>query len=406
MVVYTTFQIVWFGILVFDFVRHLWTPDDLMNSVAYRFFIVLVVLPLALVVSGLVLRRARGNVVGLCLLLWCVTIMGESLSADSPLQPYNGYINTGWTGLWLLGLFFPNGRSAFPRAERWIRLLSASCIALVVIWPLFQPPLAAPNGGTGASPNPFSVSALTFLQPVANSLELGLLLGVVLLIVPSFIVRYRYGDERSRLQLRWLGWAFGVLVIALIPLSALGILQNNPTPYGVIGQLVVLGFSIYASLFPYIAVGNALLRHRLYDIDIIIRRTLQYSLLTGLLGLVYFGSVVLLQAILGQTTGERSPLVLVLSTLLIAGLFAPLRRRIQNFIDRRFYRQKYDAAKVLADFARIARDETDINQLTARLVAVVQETLQPEQVTLWLKPTTQRRWNQEEIRRSSESVQQ
>jgi hypothetical protein len=149
-------------------------------------------------------------------------------------------------------------------------------------------------------------------------------------------------------------------------------------------------FNVLFLFFP-ITVAIAILRYQLFDIDQIIRRTLQYSVLTGLLGLVYFGSVVLLQGILGQTTGERSPLVLVLSTLLIAGLFAPLRGRIQTIIDRRFYRQKYDAAKVLADFARTARDETDINQLTGRLVEVVQETLQPEQVSLWLKPTEKKK---------------
>ena len=111
----------------------------------------------------------------------------------------------------------------------------------------------------------------------------------------------------------------------------------------------------------------------------------KYSILTGLLGLVYFGSVVLLQRLLGQTAEERSALVLVLSTLLIAALFTPLRRRIQNLIDRRFFRKKYGAQQILAQFARTTRDETDIHQLTTHLVEVVQETLQSQQITLWLK---------------------
>ncbi len=201
----------------------------------------------------------------------------------------------------------------------------------------------------------------------------------------------------ARAQMRWvglgLGLGFGVTFGAMLIILAIkGRVENE---FGYLAWLMLL--------FP-ISLAIAITRYRLFNIDIIIRRTVQYSILTGLLALVYFGGVVLFQGIFRTASGETSSLAVVLSTLIIAALFAPLRRRVQNVLDRRFFRQKYDAAKVLADFARTARDETDINQLTGRLVEVVQQTLQPEQVSLWLKPTSIKRWDQEGNKRGQESV--
>jgi len=127
------------------------------------------------------------------------------------------------------------------------------------------------------------------------------------------------------------------------------------------------------------------LRYRLYDIQIIIRRTLQYTLLTALLALVYFSSVVLLQSLAENLTGEQSPIVIVLSTLVIAALFNPLRVRVQDFIDRRFFRKKYNVEQALAQFAATSRDEVELGILTAKLVNLIDESLQPEEINIWLK---------------------
>ena len=145
-----------------------------------------------------------------------------------------------------------------------------------------------------------------------------------------------------------------------------------------------------------ISIGIAILRYRLYDIDLIINRTLVYGSLTAILVGIYFGGVAATQTLFqALTSQEQLPqLVVVASTLVIAALFTPLRRRIQSLIDRRFYRRKYDARKTLEDFSAQLRDETDLNALSDDLVGVVRETMQPEHVSLWLRPDTPRKGEQ------------
>ena len=135
-----------------------------------------------------------------------------------------------------------------------------------------------------------------------------------------------------------------------------------------------------------IAEGIAVLKYRLYEIDLIINRTLVYGALTVSLGLVYFGSVVLLQYLFRALTGQESQLAVVASTLAIAALFNPLRRRVQAFVDRRFYRRKYDAVQIMASFGARLRDETDLESLGDGLVGMVRETMQPAYVSLWMRP--------------------
>jgi hypothetical protein len=188
---------------------------------------------------------------------------------------------------------------------------------------------------------------------------------------------FKVHERVARNQLKWVGLGLASFVLPGVGGWFVGFI------IGFQSEIIYL-ISVAGWLIMPVCLAIAITRYRLFDIDIIIRRTLQYTVLSALLALVYFGSVVLLQTLFGAALAD-SPLLIVLSTLLIAALFAPLRQRVQNVIDRRFYRKKYDAQQVLAQFAITARDETDMDKLTAELVRVVQETMQPEQVSVWLK---------------------
>jgi hypothetical protein len=223
------------------------------------------------------------------------------------------------------------------------------------------------------------VVLLTFLVGwyVAGYIWTGLSVFIALAILVYSAITRR--DAISRAQFRW---GVGGMIVGL----GLFFLTNpifepvNPLLATLLDVLTNLSFGIMG-----VALGIAVMRYRLFDIDVIIRKTTTYAILTALLALVYFGSVVILQRLLTPITGSSTPVV-VLSTLLIAALFLPLRRRVQATIDRRFFRKKYDAEKVLQQFAATARDETDLDALTAELLRVIQETMEPESVSLWLRP--------------------
>ena len=192
----------------------------------------------------------------------------------------------------------------------------------------------------------------------------------------SLFVRFRRSRGEERLQLKWVAYAAAGTVAIVVPAIAVA---RGASP----SLIIVAG----APLVP-VAAGVAILRYRLYDIDVVINRTLVYGLLTTLLVVVYFGGVVVLQYVFRALTGGESQLAMVASTLAIAALFNPLRRRVQAFVDRRFYRRKYDAAKTLEAFSAKLRDETDLEALNNELVGVVRETMQPAHVSLWLRPDT------------------
>jgi hypothetical protein len=200
-------------------------------------------------------------------------------------------------------------------------------------------------------------------------------------VASSLFVRLRSAIGVERQQIKWFAYAVaatisGIIFAYMIPESI-----NMPLWFE------RAGFALNIAVTPAIPIsmGIAILRYRLYDIDILINRTLVYGSLTAMLMLVYFGGVTLLQGVLRGLTGQESTLAVVASTLFIAALFNPLRRRIQGFIDRRFYRSTYDARKTLETFSVKLRGETDLEALGDDLVGVVQDTMQPAHVSVWLR---------------------
>jgi hypothetical protein len=212
---------------------------------------------------------------------------------------------------------------------------------------------------------------------------------LVVAAASSVFMRLRRAKGIERQQIKWFAYAAAAAVIGLVLAHIIPDVIDVPLWFERIGH------AIFLSLIPAIpiSIGIAILRYRLYDIDIIINRTLVYGSLTVLLVLVYFGGVTATQTLFRYLTGqEQQPqLAVVVSTLAIAALFTPLRRRIQTFIDRRFYRSKYDARKTLEAFSARLRDKTDLEALNDDLVGVVRETMQPAHVSLWLRPETARK---------------
>jgi hypothetical protein len=270
-------------------------------------------------------------------------------------------------------LLFPDGR--LP-SSRWRPV--AWCAVLGIIG--FVAGLALEPGPLEDYPqitNPYGVDSPILLVGLAAAL-----LGAASMVASavSLVIRMRHAGSEQRQQIKWLAYA-GVVIVGAIFVGGVIAIWNTDVSIAIIA-FGLLGFPVFT--------GIAIVRHRLYDIDVVINRTLVYGSLTLMLALVYFGGVATFQTLFRALTGqERLPqLAVVASTLAIAALFDPLRRRIQSFIDRRFYRKKYDAAKTLETFSSKLRDETDLDALSDDLISVVEATIQPEHASLWLRPDT------------------
>jgi len=273
-----------------------------------------------------------------------------------------------------LDLLFPNGR--LPSA-RWRLFAWFTASALVP-----AATLAAISPGRIISStlhNPLGIEGL----PNASKAIEAFMYGLVVVGATSMLMRLRYAGRIERQQIKWFAYATVVVISGVI-------LKNVVYPMVSVTWLWWVGLILTAVgvVSSPVAMGLAIFRYRLYEIDLLINRTLVYGSLTVMLVGVYAGSIVVLQGFLRALTGQESTLAIVASTLVIAALFNPLRRRIQGFIDRRFYRRKYDARKTLEAFSAKLRDDTDLDALSADLVGMVKETMQPAHVSLWLRPDT------------------
>jgi hypothetical protein len=342
------------------------------------------------VVGAIVASRQPRNAIG-----WIFCGIGLVVSLNSFTGSYAGYRLAGgsapgslaetaawfsswsWT-LWIyvpttfLLLLFPDGRLPSPR---WRPV--ALCAALGVI--SFVAGYALEPGPLEEFPritNPYGVDS-PILEAVA--IAGAILAGASMLAsAVSLIVRMRRAGRTERQQIKWLAYGGAVVVGAVFVGGVISVwIEEVGISLIIIG---LLGLPIFT--------GIAILRSRLYDIDIVINRTLVYATLTATLALLYFGGVTALQRLLSPVMGEGNGLAVVASTLLIAALFNPLRRRIQAFIDRRFYRSKYDVRKTLESFSARLRNETNLEALSGDLEGVVRETMQPAHVSLWLRPET------------------
>jgi hypothetical protein len=326
-------------------------------------------------IGALVVSRRPKNAVG-----WVLCAMGlifEVLAFDGA---YGIRWLTPWTfgpsltlGAVLLILLFPDGKLPTSIALANLQLvrlwqavvwLAISGAALVSFWWLTWP-----EGALGA--------VVRFI----GSLGFGaLLFGCVGTVVSAFL-RWDSAQDEERQQLKWFAYGAALFLSAILFLLA----APEQTSGWVVFPVIMTGL-----LGIPVAVGIAILRHHLYDIDVVINRTLVYGALSILLALIYFGGVAATHTLLRVLTGqeEQPQLAIVVSTLVIAALFTPLRRRIQSFIDRSFYRKKYDARKTLEAFSAKLRNDSDLDALSDDLVGVVRETMQPAHVSLWLRPET------------------
>jgi hypothetical protein len=357
------------------------------------------------IIGALVASRRPENPIGwICLasgllfMLLAVTdsysIYGTASPGSVPFPVAVGTIGNQW--LWvstvgLLGIFlillFPDGK--LP-SKRWRPLVWLSGV-MIVLLSITEGLAPGPLENQGGVRNPFGLEELPWLVTVSY-IVLPLLPLCILASAVSMVLRFRRSRGEVRQQIKWFtfvvffaGLMYFIVMISQVVL-ALGSDDNLPqTPLWVelLFSLAALGFAAVP-----ISIGFAVLKYRLYDIDVVINLTLVYGSLTAALVAIYLGGVATTQAILRALTDqtEQPQLAIVVSTLVIAALFNPLRRRIQSFIDRRFYRRKYDARKTLEAFSARLRDETDLETLNNELAGVIRETMQPAHVSLWLRP--------------------
>jgi hypothetical protein len=306
-----------------------------------------------------------------------ITVPG-SLPAGALLGVFGDWARgMGWfLMLTFLLLLFPNGHLPSPR-WRPLAWLIAGLLVVYSIAILLSPyPYTNIDTQLAAVRNPLGILVANDLFDQLANLSILLLYPTIIACIVSVFLRFRRARGVERQQLKWFVYGMTLSILMLIVIVILIFSNVNGAP----GTLFY-----FAVVFIPISAGIAILRYRLYDIDVLINRTLVYGSLTALLTLLYFGLIFALQSLFQGMFHQNNAVAIVVSTLVIFALFQPLRHRLQRFIDRRFYRSKYDAAKTLEAFSATLRNEVDLNQLREHLLNVVQETMQPAHVSLWLR---------------------
>jgi hypothetical protein len=293
-----------------------------------------------------------------------------------PAAGYLAGVANGIQVLWLacvgfILLFTPTGSLPSPRWRWWARVAAAAPVLLVLLAAVDPQPLLPEHPEVE---NSLAVPVPTGLLLAVAAIAALIVLVTLVAAAWSLVVRFRRARGTERLQLRWLALGAALAAVALLVAVAAAAMEKESVVLAALGTCV--------ALLP-LATGAAVLRYRLYDLDRIISRTLAYGLLTVLLGGGYAGVVLGL----GQLLGQDSPLVVAAATLAVAALFQPARRRIQALVDRRFNRRRYDAARMIQAFSGRLRQQVDLEALTGELLAVVEQTMQPTRVSLWLRPS-------------------
>ena len=315
------------------------------------------------------------------------------INADSQLA--TRYIDLAGDLMWPINIFlgimllflFPDGRALSPR---W-RLATWAFFLDLALMTLAQAVTPGPLEANNQVGNPLGVAGAKSVSTLVINYGQALLFLFLPLAILSLVLRYRRASDAGRQQIKW--FVFGSTIMGIVAVggglaaSFISSDPNDPLASGVGNATFALGI-----LALPIGVGVGALRYRLYDIDVIINRTLVYGLLTAILGALYVSLVIGLGDLLRffSERASQNSFVIVLSTLAIAALFQPLRRRLQSTIDQRFYRRKYDAARTLQAFGASLRQEVEMDELSARLLDVVEETMQPARVSLWLRPAPAR----------------
>jgi hypothetical protein len=344
-------------------------------------------------VGAVVAAKRPSNAVGWILLAMGL-VFGASLSADAydetgatALAGVLGWFSVwslyAWLGLGVIALplVFPDGHVLSPR-WRWVLRIAVAAFVFSFVGTGFKPGAL----GTSQKPdiqNPFGVPALKGVLAAVNVVGEVLFIVAIVAAVASVVVRFRRSRGEARLQLKWFALVGSVMIVGFL-VAAVAAAFGDDSPIAFLGNIgwpvgllsLIVGIPV--------ATGIAMLRYRLYEVDVVINRTLVYGLLTATLAGAYLGPVLLLQLALDSLTSGSS-LAVAISTLAVAALFRPARARIQGVVDRRFYRHKYDAALTLAGFSARLREQVDLETLGGELRGVVVETMQPAHVSLWLK---------------------